>query len=92
MDYPSTTSYYWPDIAENVTQVFCQVKYATKCNGDDIDVMNFEKGIFQRMKILFSQQISNDGLDTWEPEPAKGPFGFNAALMLDGTQVCKAMW
>ena len=39
------------------------------------------------MKILFSQQISNDGLDTWEPEPAKGPFGFNAALMLDGTQV-----
>ena len=32
-------------------------------------------------------QISNDGLDTWEPVPTKGPFGFNAALMLDGTQV-----
>ena len=21
VDYPSTTSYYWPDIAQNVTQV-----------------------------------------------------------------------
>ena len=27
------------------------------------------------------------GLDTWEAEPASGPFGFNAALKLDGTQV-----
>lgn len=26
------------------------------------------------------------GLDTWEAEPASGPFGFNAALKLDGTQ------
>ena len=34
VDYPSTTSYYWPDIAENVTQVFGQVKNATKCNSE----------------------------------------------------------
>jgi len=26
------------------------------------------------------------GLDTWESEPASGPFGFDAALKLDGTQ------
>lgn len=25
VDYPSTTSYYWPDIAENVTQVFFSI-------------------------------------------------------------------
>ena len=34
VDYPSTTSYYWPDIAENVTQVFLNA------------VINFEKRIF----------------------------------------------
>ena len=29
----------------------------------------------------------NSGVDTFEPDPGNGPFGFGAALKLDGTQV-----
>ena len=32
-------------------------------------------------------QISNEGVDTWEPEVAKGPFGFAEALQQSGDQV-----
>ena len=56
VDYPSTATYYWPNIVENITQI------------SDPD---------------------HSGLDTWEAEPANGPFGFNAALKLDGKQVKK---
>ena len=54
VDYPSTATYHWPNIVENITQI-----------SDPLHA----------------------GLDTWEAEPANGPFGFNAALKLDGTQV-----
>jgi len=53
VDYPSTATYHWPNIVENITQI-----------SDPLHA----------------------GLDTWEAEPANGPFGFNAALKLDGTQ------
>lgn len=54
MDYPSTATYYWPNIVENITQV---------------------------------KDPQHAGLETWEAAPANGPFGFGAALKLDGTQV-----
>ena len=69
VDYPATTSYYWPDIVNNVTQV---------------SIGHFRKVKFSQPSLQLS---GTSGLDTWEPEPVKGPFGFNAALSLDGTQV-----
>ena len=29
-----------------------------------------------------------NGIDTYEPTPGEGPFGFGSALKLDGTEVC----
>ena len=46
-------------------------------------------------KSKFIVQISdnfNSGVDTFEPDPGNGPFGFGAALKLDGTQVRNTEW
>ena len=72
VDYHSTSTYYWPNIIENATQVGPLL-------------------LTHRFSLTpVSAQISdnyNSGVDTFEPDPANGPFGFGAALKLDGTQV-----